>query len=224
MWISYLIVNFDSDRISWSHDHKIFRIFEMWLHWKWFKIRKCVWPYFRYYVYILHCFLLLGFLAQTISEGVLGSPAPDALMAITLNSYSDPSDTSFTPYFSPVRIWDSGHLLMHPSSSFKDLTFFYSVQLEWYPFVQFGLPLIGSLTEFRVTHWFVCFLRFSIWYPKILFPPSFSGGVHDRLIQFLKALTTFGGVGGPGNTTNIININITWYKYPSVWKMYLVKT
>lgn len=43
--------------------------------------------------------LLLEFLAQTITEGWLGSPAPDALMADTLNSYSDPSDTFFTEYF-----------------------------------------------------------------------------------------------------------------------------
>lgn len=40
--------------------------------------------------------LLLGSLAQTIAEGALGSPGPDILMADTLNSYSDPSETSDT--------------------------------------------------------------------------------------------------------------------------------
>lgn len=41
-------------------------------------------------------YLLLGFFAQTIAEGGLRSPAPDSLIAETLNSYSAPSVTSFT--------------------------------------------------------------------------------------------------------------------------------
>ena len=45
--------------------------------------------------------LLLGFFAHTMAEGGLGSPAPDSLMADTLNSYSHPSVTSFTAYLSP---------------------------------------------------------------------------------------------------------------------------
>lgn len=41
-------------------------------------------------------YLLLGFFAHTIAEGGLGSPAPDSLIAETLNSYSAPSVTSLT--------------------------------------------------------------------------------------------------------------------------------
>lgn len=44
-------------------------------------------------------YLLLGFFAHTIAEGGLGSPDPDSLIAETLNSYSAPSVTSFTAYF-----------------------------------------------------------------------------------------------------------------------------
>ncbi len=45
---------------------------------------------------------LLGSLANTNSEGILDSPAPDMLMADTRNSYSSPSTTSFTAYFFAV--------------------------------------------------------------------------------------------------------------------------
>lgn len=40
--------------------------------------------------------LLLGSLANTNSDGVLNSPAPELLMADTRNSYSMPSTTSLT--------------------------------------------------------------------------------------------------------------------------------
>lgn len=43
--------------------------------------------------------LLIGSLAITVSHGMLGSPAPDRLMADTLNSYAAPSKTSVTAYF-----------------------------------------------------------------------------------------------------------------------------
>ncbi len=57
------------------------------------------------------------------------------------------------------------------------------------------VPEIGSIAGFRVTHWFVSFLCLSSWLPSIWVPPSFSGGVHVRVMQFLKALTTLGGAG-----------------------------
>lgn len=62
------------------------------------------------------------------------------------------------------------------------------------------VPSMSSLMEFKATHWFVSFFRFSSWQPKILVPTSFSGGVHSRLMQFLKALTILGGAGRPGST------------------------
>lgn len=43
--------------------------------------------------------LLLGSRANTNSDGLLNSPAPDRFMAVILNSYSIPSTTSFTAYF-----------------------------------------------------------------------------------------------------------------------------
>lgn len=43
--------------------------------------------------------LLLGSLANTHSEGTLGSPRPHVFMAVTLNSYSDPSMMSLTGNF-----------------------------------------------------------------------------------------------------------------------------
>ncbi len=46
--------------------------------------------------------LLIGSLAITVSHGTLGSPAPDRLIADTLNSYAAPSKTSFTAYFVSV--------------------------------------------------------------------------------------------------------------------------
>lgn len=46
--------------------------------------------------------LLIGSLAITVSQGILGSPAPDRLIADTLNSYAAPSKTSFTAYFVSV--------------------------------------------------------------------------------------------------------------------------
>lgn len=46
--------------------------------------------------------LLIGSLAITVSHGILGSPAPDRLIADTLNSYAAPSKTSFTAYFVSV--------------------------------------------------------------------------------------------------------------------------
>lgn len=42
--------------------------------------------------------LLLGSLANTNSDGVLNSPAPEVLIADTRNSYSIPSTTSLTAY------------------------------------------------------------------------------------------------------------------------------
>lgn len=42
---------------------------------------------------------LLGFFAHTIADGGLGSPAPDSLIAETLNSYSAPSVMSLTVHF-----------------------------------------------------------------------------------------------------------------------------
>lgn len=47
--------------------------------------------------------LLIGSLAITVSHGMLGSPAPDRLIAETLNSYTAPSKTSFTAYFVSVE-------------------------------------------------------------------------------------------------------------------------
>lgn len=41
---------------------------------------------------------LIGSLAITVSHGILGSPAPDRLMAETLNLYAAPSKTSLTAY------------------------------------------------------------------------------------------------------------------------------
>lgn len=52
-------------------------------------------------------YLLLGFFAHTIAEGGLGSPDPDSLIAETLNSYSAPSVTSFTAYFTSENTWIS---------------------------------------------------------------------------------------------------------------------
>lgn len=45
---------------------------------------------------------LFGSLAKTNSEGGLGSPEPEMLIADTRNSYSIPSTTSFTEYFFSV--------------------------------------------------------------------------------------------------------------------------
>jgi len=39
------------------------------------------------------------------------------------------------------------------------------------------------------------FLRFSRLYPRMLVPPVLAGGAQDRLMQSLKALTTFGAEG-----------------------------
>lgn len=47
--------------------------------------------------------LLIGSLAITVSQGILGSPPPDRLIADTLNSYAAPSKTSFTAYLVSVR-------------------------------------------------------------------------------------------------------------------------
>lgn len=47
-------------------------------------------------------YLLFGSLANTNSEGGLGSPTPEMLMADTRNSYSMPSTTSLTAYFLSV--------------------------------------------------------------------------------------------------------------------------
>lgn len=47
--------------------------------------------------------LLIGSLAIIVSHGILGSPAPDRLIAETLNSYAAPSNTSFTAYFVSVE-------------------------------------------------------------------------------------------------------------------------
>lgn len=46
---------------------------------------------------------LIGSLAITVSHGILGSPAPDRLIADTLNSYAAPSNTSFTACFVSVK-------------------------------------------------------------------------------------------------------------------------
>lgn len=48
--------------------------------------------------------LLLGFFAHTIADGGLGSPDPDSLIAVTLNSYSEPSVISLTAYFMSGKI------------------------------------------------------------------------------------------------------------------------
>ena len=53
--------------------------------------------------------LLIGSLAITVSDGKPGSPAPDRLIADTLNSYAAPSKTSFTVYFVPVEKGRSGY-------------------------------------------------------------------------------------------------------------------
>lgn len=47
--------------------------------------------------------LLIGSLAFTVSHGRLGCPAPDRLIADTLNSYAAPSITSFTANFISVE-------------------------------------------------------------------------------------------------------------------------
>lgn len=58
----------------------------------------------------LRNYLLFGSLANTNSEGWLGSPAPDMLMADTRNSYSIPSTTSFTAYFFAMEgNWEVKH-------------------------------------------------------------------------------------------------------------------
>lgn len=46
---------------------------------------------------------LIGSLAVMMSHGKLGSPAPDRLIADTLNRYAAPSKTSFTVYFVSER-------------------------------------------------------------------------------------------------------------------------
>lgn len=46
------------------------------------------------------------------------------------------------------------------------------------------------------------FFRFSRLYPRILVPPVFAGGDQDRLMQSLKAVTTFGADGAPGYAVN----------------------
>lgn len=48
--------------------------------------------------------LLLGFFAHTIADGGLGSPDPDSLIAVTLNSYSEPSEMYLTAYFMSGKI------------------------------------------------------------------------------------------------------------------------
>lgn len=52
-----------------------------------------------------HCVIhsLIGSLAITVSHGILGSPAPDRLMAETLNLYAAPSKTSLTAYIVSVN-------------------------------------------------------------------------------------------------------------------------
>lgn len=41
----------------------------------------------------------------------------------------------------------------------------------------------------------------------MLVPPVLVGGVHDNVMQFLKALTTLGGGGGPGYAEKINSIS-----------------
>lgn len=48
--------------------------------------------------------LRIGSLAVTVSQGILGTPAPDMLMADTLNSYDAPSKMSFTANFVSAQI------------------------------------------------------------------------------------------------------------------------
>lgn len=68
-----------------------------------------------------------------------------------------------------------------------------------------ALPLIGSSGGLTEPHRLLPFLRFSTLYPKMLVPPVLVGADQARLIQSLKALTTFSVVGGPGYAERMIN-------------------
>lgn len=60
------------------------------------------------------------------------------------------------------------------------------------------MPLISSLGGLTWSHRLLPFLRFSTLYPKISVPPVLDGADQARLMQSLKALTTFSVEGAPG--------------------------
>lgn len=72
------------------------------------------------------------------------------------------------------------------------------------------LLLIISSGGLTGPHRLLPFLRFSRLYPRILVPPVLAGRDQDRLMQSLKALTTFGADGGPGYAV-----------YTKVWELFL---
>lgn len=107
LWIplyTHLIADLHTYRIPCSDNNKVLWVFKMWSHWMRISVpwntEPCKLIYTRKGNY-----LLLGFFAHTISEGGLGSPDPDSLIAETLNSYSAPSVTSFMACFTSENAW-----------------------------------------------------------------------------------------------------------------------
>lgn len=107
----YLITNFDTCRISCSDNNEVLWVFKTRSHWMGNTQKQKMQHDLDKKVKSLICaaskvsHLLLGFFAHTIAEGGLTSPAPDSLIAETLNSYSAPSVTSLTANFtSEIRM------------------------------------------------------------------------------------------------------------------------
>ncbi len=57
---------------------------------------------------------------------------------------------------------------------------------------------MGSSMALTTVQRLLPFLRFSTIYPRIREPPRLTGEAQQMLMQSSKALTTFGGAGGPG--------------------------
>lgn len=47
----------------------------------------------------------------------------------------------------------------------------------------------------------------------MLVPPVVAGGVHDKVMQFLKALITLGADGGPGYAEKVNNVFYAPYRF-----------
>lgn len=95
-------------------------------------------------------YLLFGSLANTNSEGGLGSPEPEILIADTRNSYSIPSTTSFTAYFFSV-----GKAISHTSQWISKPVFNENITL----YEEDRLcPGTAPLTEHRQKGWRLRFL------------------------------------------------------------------
>lgn len=114
------------------------------------------------------CYLLFGSLAITVSDGRLGSPAPDRLIADTLNTYAAPSNTSFTAYFVSV---EKGRNRYHVDRecSFTFGESYQALHLHWIlpaashklhtwnrPSLVYKAPVIGAFLVFLqiVSHYF----------------------------------------------------------------------